>query len=70
MDVTYEIQSGRRVVSQRPASTPQEALIDYLRSLGCPDDEMVRLGMDAISWHGAVYKAVETEAARVARHAA
>ena len=41
------------------ASTPREALVDYLRSLGCADDDMVRVDMDAMSWHGAVYTAVE-----------
>jgi hypothetical protein len=52
------------------ASTPQEALIDYLRSLGCSNDEMVRVGTDAMSWHGAVYTAVESGAGAVECHAA
>jgi hypothetical protein len=55
---SYEVRCGRRPISRRRASTAREALIDYLRSLGCRDDEMSWLGVDAISWHGAVYRAV------------
>ena len=40
------------------ASTAAEAVIDYLRSMGCRDDEMMRVGMDAVTWRGAVYRAV------------
>jgi len=32
--------------------------MDYLRSLGCRDGDIVRLGVDAISWRGARYSAV------------
>jgi hypothetical protein len=46
-----------RVQRQR-ASTAREAFIEYLRSLGCCDDETSWLGVDAISWNGAVYRAV------------
>lgn len=56
--VTYDIRSGRRSLSHRVASTAQHAVIDYLRSMGCRDDEIVRLGNDGVSWRGAVYKAV------------
>jgi hypothetical protein len=55
---TYEIRSGERPVTTRDASTPQHAVIDYLRSMGCRDGEIVRLGTDGVSWRGAVYKAV------------
>jgi hypothetical protein len=41
----------------REASSAHEALFDYARSLGCRDDEIVRLGVDAVSWRGAVYRA-------------
>jgi hypothetical protein len=34
------------------------AVVEYLRSMGCRDDEMSTLGADAISWNGAVYRAV------------
>ena len=67
---SYEIRYGRRVVTHTTASTPQEALVDYLRSLGCGNDDMVRIGMDAMSWHGAVYTAVESGPGAVGRHAA
>jgi len=55
---SYEIRSGRRVATEVTASTPQEALVDYLRSLGCADDDLVRIGTGAMSWRGAVYTAV------------
>ena len=32
--------------------------MEYLRSLGCQDEELVRASTDAISWRGAVYRAV------------
>jgi hypothetical protein len=53
----YEIRSGRRVVAVRSGPTAQQALIDYVRSLGCRDAEIIRLGGDAISWRGARYSA-------------
>jgi hypothetical protein len=42
-------------VALRTASTAHEALSDYLRGLGCRDDEVVRLGSGAAAWRGAVY---------------
>jgi hypothetical protein len=70
MTTSYEIHSGRRAVTEVTANTPHEALIDYLRSLGCADDDMVRVGMDAMSWHGAVYTAVVRTPVPVAGRAA
>ena len=70
MRTSFEIHTGRRVVSTQICSTPQEALIEYLRSLGCRDEELVRAAPDAMSWHGAVYTAVETTAAPSVRRAA
>jgi hypothetical protein len=55
---TYEVRSGSRSIETREASTPQQALLDYVRSLGCRDDEILRLGVDAVSWRGAVFRAV------------
>jgi hypothetical protein len=53
----YEVRLGRRAVAVQEASTPHEALIGYLRGLGCRDDELTRLGAGAIAWRGAVYRA-------------
>jgi hypothetical protein len=55
---TFEVRSGEKVVSLKEASTAHEALISYLRSLGCRDGEMMKLGRDRIAWRGAVYRAV------------
>lgn len=52
---SYEVRSGRRAVALRTASTAHEALSDYLRGLGCRDNEVVRLGSNAAAWRGAVY---------------
>lgn len=57
MRFTYEVRSGKRVVAVRDGDTASEALLDYVRSLGCREEELTRLGSDAISWRGAVYRA-------------
>ena len=57
---TYEIHCGARVVSRVRSFTPRHAVNDYLRSLGCSDDEMDPVGEDAVAWRGAVYIGVET----------
>jgi hypothetical protein len=67
---SYEIRSGRRAVARKDASTSQEALVDYLRSLGCNYGDMVRVSTDAMSRHGAVYRAVPAVSSRSARYAA
>jgi hypothetical protein len=58
MATRYEVRSGSRSVSLQDASTAQEALVEYLRSLGCSDEEIVRLGADAVAWRGAIFSAV------------
>lgn len=58
---TYEIHCGARVVSRVKSYTPRHAVTDYLRSLGCRDDEMEPIGDDAVAWRGAVYTGVEAE---------
>lgn len=58
MRTSYEVRSGRRLVSLQRASTAREAVIEYLRSMGCRDDEMARVAADAVTWRGAVYRAV------------
>jgi hypothetical protein len=54
----YEIRSGKRAVSIRSGPSAQQALLDYVRSLGCTDAEIIRLGADSVSWRGARYTAV------------
>jgi hypothetical protein len=61
MSIGFEVRSGKRAVAVKYAATPQEALIEYLRSIGCRDDEIVRMGVRAVSWRGAVFSAVEAE---------
>jgi hypothetical protein len=55
---TYEVRTGRHTVAVVTASSAAEALGEYLRGLGCRHDEIVRMGTDASSWRGAVYRAV------------
>lgn len=55
----YEIHCGARVVSRVKSFTPRHAVKDYLRSLGCSDDELEPIGEDAVAWRGAVYVGVE-----------
>lgn len=58
MEQWYELQSGRRPIGTRAAPTAHVALIDYVHSLGCRDDEIMKLGVDSIAWRGAVFRAV------------
>jgi hypothetical protein len=57
----YEIRSGGRALSVRAASTPQHAVLDFLKSMGCRDSEIVRLAGGKVSWRGAMYVAVPVE---------
>ena len=57
---TYEIHCGGRVVSSVRSYTARHAVTDYLRSLGCPDDEMESVSGDQVAWRGAVYSGVAT----------
>lgn len=58
---TYEIRCGGRVVTHVVSHTPRYAITDYLRSLGCSDDEIEPMANDAVAWRGAVYTAVPTD---------
>jgi hypothetical protein len=58
---TYEIHCGDRVVTQVESHTPRYAITDYLRSLGCTDDEIEAIGSDAVAWRGAVYTAIAVD---------
>ena len=65
MTSTFQLRSGKRPIGLREASTAQQALFDYVRGLGCSDDEIMRLGPDAVAWRGAIYKAVPVPGERV-----
>jgi hypothetical protein len=41
--------------------TPRHAITQYLRSLGCSDEDIEPMGSDVVGWRGAVYTAVEAE---------
>jgi hypothetical protein len=57
--MTYEVRSAHRAVALNTAESAQEALLDYLRAIGCRDvHEIVRLGDDAAVWRGARFEAV------------
>ena len=57
----YAVTSGRQTVAVREATTAQEAILDYLRGLGCRPDELVRMGAEAVAWRGAVYRAAPVD---------
>ena len=44
MSTMYEIHSGRRVVSIQYSVSPLQAAVDYVRSFGGGDGEIIRLG--------------------------
>jgi hypothetical protein len=58
MATWFEVRSGRLAVAQVEASSAQEAVTEYLRGIGCRDDEIRRMGKGVASWRGAIYKAV------------
>jgi hypothetical protein len=53
----YDVRSGRRVVSCLDANTPRQALVEYLRGLGCHDDEIRCMGPSVVAWRGGVFTA-------------
>lgn len=58
----YEIRSGKQAVSIRSGPSAQQALLDYVKSLGCKDNEIIRLSDSMVSWRGARYVAVPVAA--------
>jgi hypothetical protein len=54
----FEIYCGRRAVRTTWSSSPLQAGIDYLRSLGSKADEIRILGPDTVTWRGARFVAV------------
>lgn len=65
MQQVYEVHSGRRAVAVREAPSAQIALLDHLRSMGCRDAEVMKLGIDSIAWRGAVFRAVPVSRAEL-----
>jgi hypothetical protein len=58
MGKSYEVRCGKRLVSLQYADSAREAVIEYLRSMGCRESEMTTLSRNALDWRGAVYRAV------------
>jgi hypothetical protein len=61
MTKRYEIYSGRRMVSTQESVSPLHAVVDYVRSYGVKDDEILRLGTDSVAWRGARFRAVQVD---------
>lgn len=40
------------------AATARQAVVEYLRSVGCRDEELTGVAVNAVSWRGAVYRAI------------
>lgn len=57
----YEIRSGRRTVSVQASCSPMQAAVDYVRSFGTPDSEIMRVGVAEVAWRGARFSAVAVE---------
>jgi hypothetical protein len=57
MRASYAVHSGRRQVAVVSAWSANEAVIEYLRSRGFRDNEIVRLNGNAASWRGAIFTA-------------
>jgi hypothetical protein len=55
--MSFEVRSNGRVISLQEASTAQEAVLQYVRSLGCRHDEIRRVATDTVAWRGAVFSA-------------
>jgi hypothetical protein len=53
----YEIYSGKRVVSTEYSVSPLQAAVDA-RSFDSADAEIMRVGVDCVSWRGRRFTAV------------
>jgi hypothetical protein len=62
----YEIRSGRRVVSTQYSVSPLQAAVDYVRSFGTADSEILRVGVVVVAWRGARFTAVQVPDLRLA----
>jgi hypothetical protein len=54
----FEIRSGQRTVSVQHSVSAMQAAVDYVRSFGTSDDEIMRVGVDTVAWRGARFVAV------------
>jgi len=54
----FEIRSGRRTVSMQRSSSALQAALDYVRSFGSVESEIMILGVDRVAWRGAQFTAV------------
>ena len=54
----YEIRSGRRTVKIQSSVSAQQAVVDYVRSFGSPENEIRIVGVDSVLWRGARFTAV------------
>jgi hypothetical protein len=66
MRASYTVHTGKRQVAVVDAWSANEAVIEYLRSRGFPDSEIVRLRGNAASWRGAIFSAKAVVAADAA----
>ena len=61
MRASYAIHSSRRQVGVINAWSAAEAVIEYLRSRGFGEQDIVRLAGNAASWRGAVFTATKLD---------
>lgn len=47
-----------RLLSFQSAPSAREAVVEYLRSVGCREEEISGVAANAVSWRGLVYRAI------------
>lgn len=67
MTKKYVIHSGKRAVSIQYSVSPLQAAVDYAKAFGSTDAEIMRVGVDCVSWRGARFTAVLVPAGGLAR---
>ncbi|HET7743332.1 MAG TPA: hypothetical protein VFK76_01200 [Gaiellaceae bacterium] len=58
----YAVRTGGRQITVVEGWTPSDALVEYLRGRGFQDCDIVRVGYDALSWRGQVFRAAVADA--------
>ena len=58
MRTSYEVRCGAQLLSFQNAATAREAVVAYLRSVGCREEEITGVAVNAVSWRGTVYRAI------------